>query len=71
MSDAFEGYQAEADAQAAREQLRRERVSTSAQEFVSNRDALEDAGRHARLEPARLRQAARGTPRRRVLVLAV
>jgi hypothetical protein len=41
--DAFEGDRAEAEAQAALERLRRERRSTSAQEFVSNRDALEDA----------------------------
>ena len=35
---------AEADAQAALDRARqRERVSTSAQEFISNRDALEDA----------------------------
>jgi hypothetical protein len=39
----FEGERAEADAQAALEKLRRERTTTSAQEFVSNRDALEDA----------------------------
>jgi hypothetical protein len=41
--DAFEGDRAEAEAQAALERLRRERSTTSAQEFVSNRDALEDA----------------------------
>jgi hypothetical protein len=41
--DAFEGDRAEAEAQAALERLRRERGTTSAQEFVSNRDALEDA----------------------------
>ena len=39
----FEGDQAEAAAQAALERLRRGRETTSAQEFVSGRDALEDA----------------------------
>jgi hypothetical protein len=39
----FEGDRSEAEAQAALEKLLRERTTTSAQEFVSNRDALEDA----------------------------
>jgi hypothetical protein len=43
MTEAFEGDQAEADADAALERLQRTRVTTAAQEFVSNRDALEDA----------------------------
>ncbi len=34
-------------------------------------DAIEDVQRHTRMEPARLRRAAAGIPRRRVLVLAV
>ncbi len=41
--DAFEGDREEADAEAALKKLQRDRRTTSAQEFVSNRDALEDA----------------------------